>query len=56
MINLEKLLIKCPYTFGKTRLHLDLTVLTQEEWNELYGIWEIANKKTKQLIKEGKLL
>ena len=56
MIDLEKLFIKCPFTFGSTRLHFKLTNLTQEEQNELYDIWKIANEKTKQLIKEGKLL
>lgn len=56
MIDLEKLLIKCPYTFGRERLHLDISGLTPKEHEELWSIWKIANEKTKKLIAEGKLL
>ena len=50
---LEELFVKCCYKFGRNRLNFDVSVLTQEDWDELYKIHEEANKKNIELIKRG---
>lgn len=43
-MNINQLFEKCNYIFGKQKLNFDISGLSEEEFNELYDIFEETNQ------------